>query len=526
MSEEDTFKNMDNINIDNTPFYKRRVFLIAAAAGLILIAIIIIVAATSGNGKDSKDGGKDSTDDGKDSKENICVIGEEMYCLTCVKNSRKCATCNPGFIVNENYNNGERCDIDYSINATYKTEKDNEEIDLLDSKYKDIITGLIVDGVKKDIISYKYKFPKAGSYTVLLKTNLENISTLSGMFASNRNIIYIGTTKLFNIATIVNMEQMFSECPFLETANLLNLQGQNLQKMDKLFYGCSSLKKVDLLNFKASQLNSISEMFLGCVSLTSVNLLNFSPEKLESTESMFSDLPSLTYINLLNFKAENLKYMNKMFYNCQSLKSINLLNFESNSLVSMDEMCFNCYKLTSINLGNAITPNLESLTKMLGNCNSLQKVNLDMTTEKVKNMDQMFYNCQALTSFEFGKNFKASDTLSLKEMFYNCSSLEKFNYNFNTFTVSNIEKMFYKCSSLTRINLEVFTNTENAHSMDEMFYYCNKLTSIDISTFTTSLTSIKLFNELPSNGKITVKENFLSLIKDQIPSSWKTSTTK
>jgi hypothetical protein len=338
-----------------------------------------------------------------------------------VKNSKKCATCNPGFIINDNYNKGEKCDIDYSINAIYKTEKDNEEIDLLDSKYKDIITELIVDGVKKEI-STKYKFPKAGSNTVLLKTNLENISTLSGMFASNRNIIYIGTTKLFNIAAIVNMEQMFSECPFLETANLLNLQGQNLQKMDKLFYGCSSLKKVDLLNFKASQLNSISEMFLGCVSLTSVNLLNFSPEKLESTESMFSDLPSLTHINLLNFKAENLKYMNKMFYNCQSLKSINLLNFESNSLVSMDEMCFNCYKLTSINLGNAITPNLESLTKMLGNCNSLQKVNLDMTTEKVKNMDQMFYNCKALTSFEFGKNFKASDTLSLKEMFYNCSS--------------------------------------------------------------------------------------------------------
>ena len=82
--------------------------------------------------------------------------------------------------------------------------------------------------------------------------------------------------------------------------------------------------------------------------------------------------------------------------------------------------------------------------------------------------------------------------------------------------------MFYKCSSLTNINLKVF-KTENAHSMDEMFYYCNKLSSIDISTFTTSLTSIKLFNELPSNGKITVKENFLSLIKDQIPSSWTTS---
>jgi len=106
--------------------------------------------------------------------------------------------------------------------------------------------------------------------------------------------------------------------------------------------------------------------------------------------------------------------------------------------------------------------------------------------------------------------------LSLKEMFYNCLSLEKVSYSFETYTVSNIEKMFYKCSSLTKIDLKVFENTENAQSMDEMFYYCNKLTSIDISTFTTSLTSIKLFNELPSKGKIIVKQKFLSLIKDQI----------
>ena len=514
MSEEDTFKNMDNINIDNTPFYKKRVFLIAAAAGLIIIAIIIIVAATSGDGKDSTDGGKDS-------KENSCIIGKGRFCLTCVKNSKKCATCNPGFIINDNYYKGEKCDIDYSINAIYKTEKDNEEIDLLDSKYKDIITELIVDGVKKEI-STKYKFPKAGSNTVLLKTNLENISTLSGMFAKNKNIIYIETTQLFNITTIINMEQMFNECTSLETAILPNLSGQNLQKIDKLFYGCSSLKNVGLGNFVASQLISISEMFKGCISLNSVDLSNFSPSKLESTESMFSDLTNLVSINFGIFNAGNLKYMNKMFYNCQSLVSFSLSKFVANSLVSMDEMYFNCYKLTSVSFGNIYTPNLESLTKMFGNCSSLQNVDLGMITEKVKNMDQIFYNCKALTSFAFGINFKASNELSLKEMFYNCLSLEKFSYSFNSFTVSNIEKMFYKCSSLTSINLKVF-KTENAHSMDEMFYYCNKLSSIDISTFTTSLTSIKLFNELPSKGNIIVNQKFLSLIKDQIPLSWITS---
>ena len=146
MKDEEAFRNMDNINIDNTPFYKRRIFLISAAAGgIIIIAIIIIVAASSGDGKDSNDDGSDGGDAGDGS----CIIGKGSKCLKCAKKSKKCAACNPGYTLNDNYNRGEECDIDYSIKAIYKTEKDNEEINLLDSNYKSIITELIVDEKKK-----------------------------------------------------------------------------------------------------------------------------------------------------------------------------------------------------------------------------------------------------------------------------------------------------------------------------------------------------------------------------------------
>ena len=50
MREENTFKNMDNIdniNIDNSPFCKRKLFLISMAAGTIIIVAIIIIAAAS-----------------------------------------------------------------------------------------------------------------------------------------------------------------------------------------------------------------------------------------------------------------------------------------------------------------------------------------------------------------------------------------------------------------------------------------------------------------------------------------------
>ena len=399
MRDENTFKNMDNmdnINIDNSPFYKRKIFLISAATGVIIIvAIIIIVAASSGDGKDSNGNGNDnkddSTDDGEGSKENSCIIGKERKCLSCEKNSKKCATCNPGYIVNPNYNRGEECDINYSIKAIYKTEKDNEEIDLLDSNYKNIITEFIVEGENKDI-STKYKFPKAGSNIVLFKTNLENISKLSGLFSNNKNIISVQTTQYFNITTIINMDQMFNECTSLENADLPYLSGQKLQTIDKLFNGCSSLKKVGLEYFSAMELTSISEMFKGCISLTSVDLSFFHASKLSSTESMFSDLNSLIHVDLSNFQAENLKSMNKMFYNCQSLSALKLDYLQARSLISMDQMCSNCYSLTSVDIGYSNFQNLESLTKMFENCRSLTEVELFIETTKVKNMDKMFYN--------------------------------------------------------------------------------------------------------------------------------------
>ena len=134
-------------------------------------------------------------------------------------------------------------------------------------------------------------------------------------------------------------------------------------------------------------------------------------------------------------------------------------------------------------------------------------------------MDQMFYNCKSLTSFDFGMNFETTNALNLKEMFYGSSALKNINLR-NEFTVSNTEKLFYKCSSLNKINLQAFISTENAESIEEMFFYWNQLTSIDISTFTTSLTSINLFNQLPSKGTIKVKESFLSLIESQMSSGW------
>ena len=78
--------------------------------------------------------------------------------------------------------------------------------------------------------------------------------------------------------------------------------------------------------------------------------------------------------------------------------------------------------------------------------------------------------------------------------------------------------MFFGCRSLTYVNLGNIT-PRFSHSHQEMFYNCPKLTYIDLSSFQAKDFQT-MFNQLPPNGTILIKSNFLNLMKEEIPKDW------
>ena len=94
-----------------------------------------------------------------------------------------------------------------------------------------------------------------------------------------------------------------------------------------------------------------------------------------------------------------------------------------------------------------------------------------------------------------------------------------FSEDFDTKSITNMNSMFNGCSSLTSANLgNVFTT--KVEDMDQMFYGCGALLSVDISNFASNDTDVKLFDGLPENGTIKVSNDFLGIIRNQIPESW------
>ena len=107
-------------------------------------------------------------------------------------------------------------------------------------------------------------------------------------------------------------------------------------------------------------------------------------------------------------------------------------------------------------------------------------------TEKVTNMEHMFYNCKNLTKLEIGGNFNTKNVENMSCMFQFCNSLTELDLEkFNTENVTDMRCMFDECNSLKKLNIKYF-NTKNVMHMNSMFSGCRNLTELDIRNFDTS----------------------------------------
>ena len=127
---------------------------------------------------------------------------------------------------------------------------------------------------------------------------------------------------------------------------------------------------------------------------------------------------------------------------------------------------FSTYTPTSL---NGFFKRLKNLEKITG----LEYLN----TEKVTDMQKMFYNCKNLSSLDLS-NFNTEKVTDMNKMFYNCNKLSSLDLsNFNTEKVTNMSGMFYYCNKLSSLDLSNF-NTEKVTNMSGMFFGCSALTTI------------------------------------------------
>ncbi|MDE7086811.1 MAG: DUF285 domain-containing protein, partial [Clostridia bacterium] len=151
--------------------------------------------------------------------------------------------------------------------------------------------------------------------------------------------------------------------------------------------------------------------------------------------------------------------------------------------------------LTDISTLNKIdTSNCTSLNNTFYNCKAITSFEIirNWDVSKVTDMPNTFSNCSAIESIEFLSDWDVSIVYGVGGLFQGCSLLKSIDpiYGWNiSDNINNCSGLFQDCSSLTSVDLTRLNwNWTNIQDVSYLFYNCAALQSVNVSNIVTANT--------------------------------------
>lgn len=381
----------------------------------------------------------------------------------------------------------------------------------------------------ENVTSMQSMFESCTSLTELDLTGFSTskVTNMSRMFNSCSGLTSLDLSH-FDVSSVLDMSSMFYDCRALTSINLSNWVTSKNTSMNMMFMKCSGLTELDLGSFNTASVTDMYHMFAHSYNLKTIYVgSGWTTSKVENGTEMFygcselvggeGTLYSLAYTNydyavidggatapgyLTNVKYKGVEdeayavltdnvdeitteegsvhgktltfYYDKKKEERGGMSAMNYWEWdsyrESITQVIFDETMANCTSLTSTAGWFKDCSHLTTITGLV-----------NLNTENVTEMQQMFQGCSSLTSLDL-RSFNTQNVITMYNMFGGCSSLTNINLSsFNTSNVVYLGNMFRECSSLSTLDLSSFT-TPKVTNIEAMFYECTNLTTIYVSS--------------------------------------------
>ena len=285
------------------------------------------------------------------------TFGNDNCCEQCCEYLKNC--CNKGKVqeeakdlVNENWLNKKKQNINFILNIFNKNENENEN----EYKSGDITIKLVKED--KD----KTKIANLKDMKEKLKTNTQKWALFKIIYKKEGN--KEEETKYLYCSDIgsINGYGIFYHCQQHVSISVIACDTSEVTDMSDMFYDCSSLTKLNLSKFDTKKVTDMTLMFWGCTSLTELNLSNFNTETVTCMCAMFCGCAYLQQLDLTNFNTENVTDMGSMFSSCKKLKNLDLSKFDTKNVTDMSSMF---YRIPIENLKSFTLP--KSLSNFINN---------------------------------------------------------------------------------------------------------------------------------------------------------------
>ena len=325
--------------------------------------------------------------------------------------------------------------------------------------------------------------------------NIDGVQDVCTNYSSIKNIVFDESFKTY---APTSLREFFKGCETLETiSDLEYLNTAKVTDMGRMFHGCSALTSLDLTNFNTANVEFMDNMFEGCSALKSLDLTNFNTAKVTYMNNMFEGCSALTTIYVSNkFVTDNVSNGSDMFTGCKSLKDYSDSKtdhtYANYGTIGYFTPVFDYAEFDNATGTLTFRRGLskpegaydlnEGNTKpgWLTQKENIYKVVFDASFANTRPTSccKWFDGCQKLTEIKGIENLNTQNVTNMNNMFYNCNKLSSLVItNFNTANVKYMRSMFGFCQELTSLNVTNF-NTANVEDMRSMFKNCSALTGI------------------------------------------------
>ena len=350
----------------------------------------------------------------------------------------------------------------------------------------------------------------------------DNVVTMKQMFRGCTNLSYLNVP--FHTSNVSNMDEMFCECSKLDSLDLSSFSMANIGiNTDCMIYKCKGLKLLKVSSgmgkLSDNACKDVGTESNPCVFDAPSSFLygfdprngNFkwksgwfyiTPEKIET----LNHLEPAPYMLLSIANGTMMFYDdNEHFLREGDYHSIDGFTVDESGHVGVDDAddyyndnYYDYNPGTDWQLEKSLASkvkkvvfdpsfrNVRPLSTAMWFANMENLTDIEglsiLNTEYVKEMQNMFFNCEKLASIDLS-HFKTGRVLTMGGMFRECKNLASIDLSsFDTESVQIMKSMFEGCEKLEEIHLNHFS-AYSLWDMDKMFKGCKNIKSLNLSNF-------------------------------------------
>lgn len=326
----------------------------------------------------------------------------------------------------------------------------------------------------------------------------------------------------------------FGNMPNLTLINgLEKVNTARVTDMSYMFAGDSSYTSINFVfggstNFNTSNVTTMQSMFDGMTRLSQLIGLDrstFNTSKVQNMSDMFAGTAFTgLWLNTPNFDTSKVENMSGMFSGMRSLtrlvfrsSSTDPWYFKTSAVKDMSNMFYNCDRLASLDVSGFDTSSVTNMHAMFFNMKAVQALDLrSFDTAHVTDMGAMFDTDNDALGISTDPSKSSLATLRWDST------------KFKTDLVTDMAFMFRNCSKLNTLDVSGF-NTDNVGNMQQMFYGLSGLATINVSGFhTAKVTNMSyMFNGCTNVNALDVSGFDLGLVKNtdfMFAGCWKVTT--